>query len=81
MTIPLTVGDLRRAIEHLPDAAPVFGNHPGCGADLAVLSWAERTIQIPWENNDWKKGDPEVWGLEIHFEDLDDEARAALRQP
>ncbi len=58
---PLTVGDLRKAMEDLPDHAQAFvDGHPDRPIVGAIRSW-----QIPWNNNDWHDGDPQVLGFEL----------------
>lgn len=65
----LTVGDIREAIAGLPDDAQMFVGI-SAGPDLAITGcWASQ--QIPWDNDDWQKGDPLATGLELATEYFD----------
>lgn len=58
---PFTVGDLRKAMDRLPDDAQAFvdGN-----PDRPIVG-AIASRQIPWSNDDWQQGEPLVVGLEL----------------
>lgn len=61
---PRTVGDLRKAIDGLPDDAQMFINIEGHGEDYAVSEvWA--SVQIPVAAG-WPT-DKRTVGLEIHL--------------
>jgi hypothetical protein len=65
----LTVGDLREAMDGLPDDAMVFVNgNPDRAVDTAFAA-----SQIsPWSNEDWQKGDPTFVALELWLEGDDE---------
>jgi hypothetical protein len=58
---PLTVGDLRAAMEGLPDDAQVFVEGD---IDRPIVEYLH-SEQIPHDNDDWQDGDPVVLGLEL----------------
>lgn len=78
---PLTAGELRKALDGLPDEAQVFVNVSGHMPDYAV-EYAWQSQQIPWSHHcdesdtEHRPGRdcPKVIGLEIHaieHEELD----------
>lgn len=58
---PLTVGQIREAIAGLPDDAQAFVENT---ADRPIVG-AIVSQQIAWGDDDWKTGDPLVWGAEF----------------
>lgn len=61
---PKTIGDIRKAIEGLPDEAQAFINIEGHGEDYAIAEvWASEQIPLgePWPTN------KRTIGLEIHL--------------
>lgn len=61
----LKVGDLRKAMEGMPDDAQMFVTISGQGEDFAVKA-AWQSLQIPEGVKDWRNAD-QVFGLEIHL--------------
>lgn len=62
---PLTVGQIRAALNGLPDDAQAFVGVAGHLPDYAITHvwWSQ---QIPWSNETWSEGDPTVTGAEFH---------------
>jgi hypothetical protein len=60
-----TVGDLRKAVEGLPDDAQMFINVPGYGEDFAIKA-VDQSEQIPVGVSEWPT-DKRTVGLEIHL--------------
>ena len=65
-----TVGDLRKAIEGMPDDAQMFINIPGHGEDFAVKA-VDQSTQIPFGVTEWPT-DKRTVGLEIHLGTYED---------
>jgi hypothetical protein len=65
---PLTVGDIRRAMEGLSDEAQAFVD----GSPDRPIVGALISEQIPWTNSDWQQGDPLTFGLELWLGGNDD---------
>lgn len=65
-----TVGDLRKAIEGLPDDAQMFINIPHHGDDFAIKA-VDPTEQIPVSVTEWPT-DKRTVGLEIHLGQFED---------
>lgn len=62
---PLTVGQIRAALDGLPDDAQAFVGVSGLGPDFAITHvW--QSEQIAWGDDDWRRGDPTVIGAEFH---------------
>lgn len=65
-----TVGDVRKAIEGLPDDAQMFINIPGYGEDFAIKA-IDQSTQIPFSVDEWPT-DERCVGLEIHVGKYED---------
>ena len=65
-----TVGDLRKAIEGLPDDAQMFINIDGHGEDFAIKA-VNQSTQIPFGVEEWPT-DERCVGLEIHVGKYED---------
>lgn len=66
----MRVGDLRKAMEGLPDDAQMFINIPDYGEDFAIKAcWASE--QIPASVSEWPT-DKRTVGLEIHLGKFED---------
>lgn len=65
-----TVGDVRKAIEGMPDDAQMFINIPGYGEDFAIKA-IDQSAQIPFGVEKWPTEERCV-GLEIHVGKYED---------
>lgn len=70
MAMARTVGDVRKAIEGMPDDAQMFINIDGYGEDFAIKA-IDQSTQIPFGVEEWPT-DERCVGLEIHVGKYED---------